>query len=51
MFVNGLPLVVIECKSPMVSIDEQIGKAVKQMLRYQKSYEHLFHYKRMDGTI
>jgi len=44
LFVNGLPLVVIECKSPMVSIDEQIGKAVKQMLRYQKGYEHLFHY-------
>ncbi|WP_172198070.1 type I restriction endonuclease subunit R [Saccharibacillus qingshengii] len=44
VFVNGLPLVLIECKSPMVSIDEQIGKAVKQMLRYQKSYENLFHY-------
>lgn len=44
LFINGLPLVLIECKSPMVSIDEQIGKAVKQMLRYQKNYEHLFHY-------
>ncbi|GGH68663.1 type I deoxyribonuclease HsdR [Paenibacillus silvae] len=44
LFINGLPLVLIECKSPMVSIDEQIGKAVKQILRYQKNYEHLFHY-------
>ncbi|WP_046215911.1 type I restriction endonuclease subunit R [Paenibacillus wulumuqiensis] len=44
LFVNGLPLVVIECKSPMISIDEQIGKAVKQMQRYQQSYEQLFYY-------
>ncbi|MDO3678557.1 type I restriction endonuclease subunit R [Paenibacillus ehimensis] len=44
IYVNGLPLVVIECKSPMVAIDEQIGKAVKQLRRYQKDCEHLFHY-------
>lgn len=44
LFVNGLPLVVIECKSPMLSIDEQIGRAVKQLWRYQTGCEHLFHY-------
>lgn len=44
IYVNGLPLVVIECKSPMVAIDEQIGKGVKQLRRYQKDCEHLFYY-------
>lgn len=44
IFVNGLPLVVIECKSPMVAIEEQIGKAVKQLRRYQEECEHLFYY-------
>ena len=44
VYVNGLPLVVIECKSPMVAVDEQIGKAVKQLRRYQNQCEHLFHY-------
>jgi type I restriction enzyme R subunit len=44
IYVNGLPLVVIECKSPMVSIEEQIGNAVKQLRRYQEEHEHLFHY-------
>ncbi|MDT3417927.1 type I restriction enzyme R subunit [Brevibacillus aydinogluensis] len=44
IFVNGLPLVVIECKSPMVAIEEQIGKAVKQLRRYQEDCEHLFYY-------
>ncbi|SDW71060.1 type I restriction endonuclease subunit R [Paenibacillus sp. CF384] len=44
VYVNGIPLVVIECKSPMVAVDEQIGKAVKQLRRYQNQCEHLFHY-------
>jgi type I restriction enzyme R subunit len=33
LFVNGLPLVVIECKSP--SIADPMGEAVIQLLRYQ----------------
>ncbi len=44
IFVNGLPLVVIECKSPLLHIDEQIGQAVKQLRRYQDEKERLFHY-------
>lgn len=44
VFVNGLPLVVIECKSPTLSPDEQIGQGVKQLLRYQEQCEPLFHY-------
>src|SRR5579875_1144531 len=33
LFVNGLPLVVIECKSPF--INSPIGQGVKQLGRYQ----------------
>ncbi|KAA9023567.1 type I restriction endonuclease subunit R [Niallia endozanthoxylica] len=44
VFINGLPLVVIECKSPTLSPDEQIGQGVKQLLRYQDQCEPLFHY-------
>lgn len=44
VFINGLPLVVIECKSPILSPDEQIGQGVKQLLRYQDQCEPLFHY-------
>src|SRR5699024_9948717 len=31
LYVNGLPLVVIECKSPALPPDEQIGQGVKQL--------------------
>lgn len=34
LFVNGLPLGVIECKSPKIS--EPISEAIKQMTRYQE---------------
>ncbi|MBU8967508.1 type I restriction endonuclease subunit R [Bacillus altitudinis] len=44
IFVNGLPLVIVECKSPMLSPDEQIGEGVRQLTRYQTSHEQLFHY-------
>lgn len=33
LFINGLPVVVIECKSP--SIADPMGEAVTQLLRYQ----------------
>ncbi|EJS10510.1 type I restriction endonuclease subunit R [Bacillus mycoides] len=44
IFINGLPLVIIECKSPMLPPDEQIGEGVRQLHRYQNTYELLFHY-------
>lgn len=44
IFINGLPLVIVECKSPMLSPDEQIGEGVRQFSRYQNSHEQLFHY-------
>ncbi|STO36812.1 Type-1 restriction enzyme R protein [[Flavobacterium] thermophilum] len=42
LFVNGLPLVVIECKSP--TKPHPISEAVQQLLRYQQEAERLFHY-------
>lgn len=49
LFVNGIPLAVIECKSPTVS--EPISDAITQLLRYANSrgyaaegFEQLFHY-------
>ena len=47
LYVNGLPLVVIECKSPMLNPNEQMGQAIHQMLRYQKDVETLFHYNQL----
>ena len=44
IFVNGLPLVIVECKSPMLSPDEQISEGVRQLHRYRKTHEQLFHY-------
>jgi type I restriction enzyme R subunit len=44
IFINGLPLVIVECKSPMLPPDEQIGEGVRQLTRYQNSHEQLFHY-------
>lgn len=47
IFINGLPLVAIECKSPLLHVDEQIGQAVKQLRRYQEEKERLFHYNQL----
>ncbi|PFQ31116.1 type I restriction endonuclease subunit R [Bacillus cereus] len=44
IFINGLPLVIVECKSPMLSPDEQIGEGVRQLHRYQNTHDQLFHY-------
>ncbi|PHD66635.1 DEAD/DEAH box helicase [Bacillus toyonensis] len=44
IFINGLPLVIVECKSPMLSPDEQIGEGVRQLHRYQNTHEQVFHY-------
>ncbi|OYD07276.1 DEAD/DEAH box helicase [Paludifilum halophilum] len=42
IFVNGLPLVVIECKASTTSTP--VREAVKQLRRYQRESERLFHY-------
>lgn len=47
VFVNGLPLVVIECKSPVLPPAEQISQGVKQLRRYQRENEQLFYYNQL----
>jgi len=42
LFINGLPLVVIECKSPFIT--SPIAQGVKQLERYMSDAERLFHY-------
>ena len=44
LFVNGIPLVVIECKRP--DLKDPIGQAVSQQIRNQQRDQvpHLFHY-------
>lgn len=44
IYVNGIPLVIIECKSRLIGADQQIGDAVKQLKRYQVTKEELFYY-------
>ena len=42
IFINGIPLVVIECKSP-VAKQIGIGNAIEQLMRYQEEIPQLFH--------
>lgn len=51
LFVNGIPLVVIECKSP--SIKDPIDQAISQQIRNQKEDEipRLFHYSQLLLTL
>ncbi len=42
IFINGMPLVVIECKSP-VAKQTGISNAIKQLKRYQEEIPLLFH--------
>jgi type I restriction enzyme R subunit len=42
IFINGIPLVVIECKSP-VAKRAGITKAIRQLSRYQEEIPQLFH--------
>ncbi|MBM3301916.1 MAG: hypothetical protein FJY85_18430, partial [Deltaproteobacteria bacterium] len=42
LFVNGIPLVVIECKSP-VAKKMGLAQAIDQLNRYQSEIPQLFH--------
>jgi type I restriction enzyme R subunit len=42
IFINGIPLVVIECKSP-VAKQGGLDRALAQLVRYQKEIPQLFH--------
>ncbi len=54
LFVNGIPLAIVECKSP--SITEPMNEGINQLLRYSNQREdvaeeegipHLFHYNQL----
>jgi type I restriction enzyme, R subunit len=47
LYINGLPLVVIECKSPKLKWDKQLPEAVRQFDRYQQTHEKLLWYNQM----
>jgi type I restriction enzyme, R subunit len=47
LYINGLPLVVIECKSPKLKWDKQLPEAVRQFDRYQVTHEKLLWYNQM----
>ncbi len=42
VFINGLPLIVIECKSPIIT--NPLTQAIRQVREYQKTIPKLFHY-------
>ncbi|WII36240.1 type I restriction endonuclease subunit R [Paenibacillus thiaminolyticus] len=47
VYINGLPLVLIECKSPKLQTDKQLPEGVRQFERYMKTNEKLFWYNQM----
>jgi type I restriction enzyme R subunit len=47
IYINGFPLVVIECKSPKLKWDKQLPEGVKQFDRYQETHPKLFWYNQM----
>lgn len=47
VYINGLPLVLIECKSPKLQVDKQLPEGVRQFERYMKTNEKLFWYNQM----
>ncbi|WP_396954717.1 type I restriction endonuclease subunit R [Neobacillus sp. YIM B06451] len=44
IYVNGLPLIIVECKSPKLKWDQQLPEGVRQFDRYQETHEKLFWY-------
>lgn len=47
IYINGLPLVLIECKSPKLKWDKQLPEGVRQFDRYQATNEKIFWYNQM----
>lgn len=43
IYINGLPLVIIECKSPKLQPEKQLPECVHQMERYVETNEKLFY--------
>ncbi|MFB6471267.1 type I restriction endonuclease subunit R [Paenibacillus glucanolyticus] len=47
IYINGLPLIIIECKSPKLKWDTQLPEGVRQFDRYQSTHPKLFWYNQM----
>ncbi|HER2025528.1 type I restriction endonuclease subunit R [Bacillus infantis] len=47
LYINGLPLILVECKSPKLKWDKQLPEGVRQFERYQGTNEKLFWYNQM----
>ncbi|SOC21706.1 type I restriction enzyme R subunit [Ureibacillus xyleni] len=47
LYINGLPLVIIECKSPKLQPEKQLPECVHQMERYVETNEKLFYYNQL----
>lgn len=47
IYINGLPLVLVECKSPKLKWDKQLPEGVRQFDRYQETNERIFWYNQM----
>ena len=43
IYINGLPLIIIECKSPKLQPEKQLPECVHQMERYVETNEKLFY--------
>lgn len=44
LYINGLPLVLVECKSPKLQVDKQLPEGVRQFERYMQTNDKLFWY-------
>ncbi|MED1797380.1 type I restriction endonuclease subunit R [Brevibacillus porteri] len=47
LYINGLPLILIECKSPKLQAEKQLPEGVRQFERYMETNEKLFWYNQM----
>lgn len=47
LYINGLPLVIIECKSPKLQPEKQLPECVKQLERYVETNERAFFYNQL----
>ena len=47
LYINGLPLVIVECKSPKLQPEKQLPECVRQFERYVETNERAFFYNQL----
>lgn len=47
LYINGLPLVIVECKSPKLQPEKQLPECVKQFERYVETNDRAFYYNQL----